>query len=381
MGLLIRLGMTAGLGWLGATGCSGEAPEQPQRAARAITGGSLDETHSNVFLLLARRSNRVALCTATLLAPNLLLTARHCVSPAPHESVECGAAELGEPFPASTFIATNDAEPTDDSRVFTAARVEVPEEGTDTCGYDIALVVLKQNVAPSVALPAVPRIDRQVAPGESYTAVGYGVDSSGESSGRRMQLRGLSITCEPGACNTDVVKATEFMGEKGVCSGDSGGPALDQDGKVVGVVSRGGPECTTPIYGAIAGWGDFIVRIANEAAAAGGYEPPFWATTGKSDPPDGLDGSGGSPSAGVAGSSSGGEGPSGQAGQDASAGAAGEGAVDATCQPGEPCGAALRSSCSIASAGLGAERASDVEGLGLLGLCGALARWRSRRRR
>ncbi|HEY6080461.1 MAG TPA: S1 family peptidase [Polyangiaceae bacterium] len=275
----------AAWGALATAACAADRPEHASGAAQSITGGNFDLSHSNVFLLAARDGDRVGLCTATLLAPNLLLTARHCVSPSSHEVVRCGRAALGEPFPASAFFATNDAEPSDDSRVFKALAVEVPGEGADTCGYDIALVVLSEGVPAEVAVPAVPRIDRAVAPGETYTAVGYGVDAAGETSGRRMQLGGLLVSCEPGACDATVIKATEFLGDSGVCSGDSGGPALDEDDKVVGVVSRGGPDCTTPIYGSITGWSDFIIRVASQAAELGGYEAPFWVTSGSSEPP------------------------------------------------------------------------------------------------
>jgi MYXO-CTERM domain-containing protein len=90
--------------------------------------------------------------------------------------------------------------------------------------------------------------------------------------------------CEPGSCGIGV-RVTEFRGTSGVCEGDSGGPALDLAGKVVGVVSRGGAQCSRPIYGSINAWRELIQRVALEAAEAGGYDAPFWATTGKSDPP------------------------------------------------------------------------------------------------
>lgn len=346
-------------GALATTACGADAPEHTTRDARAIAGGSADRSHSNVFLLAARRGERVALCTATLLAPNLLLTARHCVSPVSHDVIQCGRAELGEPFPASALIATNDPEPSQESRVFEALRVWVPEEGADTCGYDIALVVLSEGVPAEVAVPAVPRIDREVAPGETYTAVGYGVDAGGEIGGKRMQLSGLSVSCEPGTCDSKIVKATEFLGESGVCSGDSGGPALDEDGKVVGVVSRGGPECTTPIYGAITGWSDFIIRVASQAAQLGGYEAPFWVKSGSSELPE-PDAAGG-----------------------ASGGGAGGEATGAACTAGSACAAdtpSLRdSSCAVAQ--LGAGRTNAVSGWWWLAGCGTLTAMLRRRRR
>lgn len=279
-----------GLGWVVtfvagslAAACSG--PEAaPLASSQAISGGVADVSHRSVFLLISHQDRYASSCTATLLAPNLLLTARHCVSPGSHDDVLCGEAALGEPYPPSAFITTNDPMPREGSAFFRARDVRVPVESGDTCGYDIALLLLSENVSAELAEPAVPRIDREVQPGETYTAVGYGVNEVGQSTGTRMERSGLSIACQPGSCGSGV-ESTEFRGEDGICSGDSGGPALDADGKVVGVVSRGGVDCGTPIYGTVTAWRDFIVSTAEEAAELGSYEPAFWVTTGSSDPP------------------------------------------------------------------------------------------------
>ncbi len=250
----------------------------------SISGGTADGVYNSVFLLVSQQQNRSGACTATLIAPNLLLTARHCVSPGGGESVLCGDSVLGEPYPPSAFFTTNAPVPMNSSPFFRAKKVYVPGQGKDTCGYDLALIILDSLVPDSVATPAVPRIDREVLPGEAYTAVGYGVDETGRSTGGRMQRMGLSVDCQPGSCGSGV-ESTEFRGEDGICSGDSGGPALDTEGKVVGVVSRGAENCGYPVYGTVTAWRDFIVDIAKDAAALGGYEPAFWVTTGLSDEP------------------------------------------------------------------------------------------------
>ncbi len=281
---------------LSALGCGSTSDEHAASRAQDIAGGTEDASDQSVFLLVRESQNSSALCTATLIAPNLLLTARHCVSPGTgSELVLCGESMLGAPYPASAFFTTNDAEPHEGSQRFGAIDVRVPGVGVDTCGYDIALIILSENIPDSVSKPAVPRIDREVLPGEHYTAVGYGQTGTASMMGpTRMELSGLSIACEPGSCGGGV-ESTEFRGETGICSGDSGGPALDTDGKVVGVVSRGGPDCSTPIYGTVTAWRDFLIDTAKDAATMGGYTPPFWVSSGSSDPPV-LAGSAGAPS-------------------------------------------------------------------------------------
>src|SRR5688572_29911610 len=76
-------------------GCSSGAGELVGSAPHGISGGVTDVSHRSVFLLLAYQNDHQSMCTATLVAPNLLLTARHCVSDGSHEDVLCGDAELG----------------------------------------------------------------------------------------------------------------------------------------------------------------------------------------------------------------------------------------------------------------------------------------------
>jgi MYXO-CTERM domain-containing protein len=371
----------------------------------SIAGGDADLSHHNVFLLVARHENSGGLCTATLIAPNLLLTARHCVSPGVGDDhVLCGESVLGEPYPASAFYATNAPKPREDSLFFRAVDVRVPVQGEDTCGFDVALVILDENVPSSLSQPAVPRIDREVVPGEPYTAVGYGVNEDGNSTGSRMQRDGLSIDCQPGSCGSGV-ESTEFRGETGICSGDSGGPALDADGKVVGVVSRGGPDCSTPVYGTVTAWRDFLTKTADEAAKLGGYQAPFWVTTGFSDPPElPNDGAGGEAgAAGAPGRPAAGAGDScssdvtcgsgllcyADSGDASQALCVAECETSAECSAGQECQAvgsasicttphgkgADDSGCSIAAAGK-----SSPFGLGLLALLGLAGLFRRRAR-
>jgi MYXO-CTERM domain-containing protein len=264
-------------------GCAAPAEESSGELSSRIAGGELDSEHPGVFGSVTLRDGNVSTCTASLIAPNLLLTARHCVSSVPSPEVVCGNSQFGEPVDPMDYIATNAIRLESSRTWFEAARMDVPSEGDDTCGFDIALVTLSSNVPASVAKPMVPRVDRGVTTGEQYTAVGYGIDVEGNIQGR-MVLEGLEVQCNPGSCGSGV-RVTEFRGSSGICEGDSGGPAIDMDGKVVGIVSRGASQCSDPVYGSVSAWSSFIRDVALAAADAGGYEAPFWVTTGMSDPP------------------------------------------------------------------------------------------------
>jgi hypothetical protein len=273
-------------GALGAFGCAAPVPDggTDGSVTSAIEGGALDTEHDSVFALIARHSRGFSSCTATLIAPNVLLTAQHCVTMNRDAPVVCGQAELGRQYDPEILFASNPVLLGEQTSWFAGSAIRVPREGSDTCGFDVALVMLAKNVPAEMATPAVPRIDRAVEQGELYAAVGYGVDGNGEPQGGRQVRSDLRIACTPGECGRRAV-ISEFVGEAGVCSGDSGGPAFDAQGKLVGIVSRGADDCSFPIYGAVAAWRDMIVEFVEQAAVFGRYEPPFWVRTGASDPP------------------------------------------------------------------------------------------------
>jgi V8-like Glu-specific endopeptidase len=287
--------LLAAIGGIAACGSPGSASDV-KRVSSAISGGEADSVDSNVFFLISHRQENGqqvgAECSASLIAPNLLLTARHCVADVTSEQVTCGATTAGNPFPASTFFAVNaqdtqSAGEVTKSNIFAVSSISVPTQSSNICGFDLALITLSSLVPATIATPLIPRIDRGVTKGEVYTAVGYGQDSPGDSgidsAGARRGRSGLTVECAPGTCGTGV-EADEFGGNAGICSGDSGGPALDADGKVVGVVSRSGDTCNHPVYGSVASWKDWIIATARQAAAAGKYDPPFWVDSGTSDP-------------------------------------------------------------------------------------------------
>jgi V8-like Glu-specific endopeptidase len=281
--LLATLAVGCGAGMPGEGGNEGST-EQP------IAGGVLDTTDTAVFEEVTNWTSDVSTCTANLIAPNVLLTARHCVAATSSEKVVCASSTFGDTVDPAETVATGDAVLRDTSTFYRGLDVHVPTTGNDMCGYDVALIVLSTPVPASQVTPLIPRIDQPVQQGESYTAVGYGLNAQGQENPGRMVLDNRSVQCVGDQCALPYgVAPTEFLGDTGICSGDSGGPALDADGKVIGIVSRGSDPCATPVYSQVAPWSDFITQTVIAAATAGGYQAPFWAYSGSSDaPPDAL---------------------------------------------------------------------------------------------
>jgi hypothetical protein len=260
-----------------------------------IKGGTVDDARKGVVGMMIIRGFSAASCTGSLLAPNLVLTARHCVSQSNTEQISCASTDFGDTFSTSHILVTTETsipynQPRSDK--FVGVREIVTPQDSDFCGNDVALLVLSENISTTDAEPIVPRLDDPVDFRENYTAVGYGHIGDGTGSGTRRQLADRQVYCEGGNCPAIVqaqITNREFIGSDGTCQGDSGGPALDSAERVIGVLSRGGGNCDSSIYTSVRGWKDWIRQEARDAAQIGGYTPPAWTTEDPDDPDPGWD--------------------------------------------------------------------------------------------
>ena len=272
-------------------GCSAgaDAPDAPVRAASSRIQGGYEDT-TDLATVGLQDTFGGSICTGSLIGPNIVLTAHHCVAELINDingGIDCEKTTFAAPPAAKYFRVSADPNIINPSSLIRATEVILMEDN-HVCGFDGAILILASPLNIGDVPYAVPRVDEAVVPGEVYSAIGYGAtkdDAAGTGAGLRRRRDGLVVNCVGAACPaTRRVHANEFEGDKGICEGDSGGPSVDAYGRVIGVTSRGSLGCTAPIYGHVASWSQWIKDTALHAAEVGGYDAPRWATGFPTDP-------------------------------------------------------------------------------------------------
>jgi len=255
-----------------------EAPPTPiAEEGDAIVGGSADADDPSVVAVYGQQPGARSgfLCTGSVIAPTVILTAAHCVSP-----VETGdgaeftvitGPDIGKSGAQQLAVDTVHANP-----LWSPDNLEN--------GHDQGIVVLSQPTS----LQPLPINRRKLASsltGRAVRIVGYGLDNGSTQTGAGTKRQALTSL---GTILTNLILVGNSR--HGTCNGDSGGPAfMNIDGveTIVGTTSYGNADCTD---------GGFDARVDTDLAFIDQYLPSDCqpACNGRSCGSDGCGGTCGS---------------------------------------------------------------------------------------
>ncbi|MBU1242715.1 trypsin-like serine protease [Myxococcota bacterium] len=260
-----------------AFGCGSENPPSLESF---IINGSVDTSAANDAVAFLYLDAGYA-CGGTLIAPNVLMTAGHCVT----------YSNTTTPVPVDQFSVffcrdLNNCDMATRSREVIQSWVH-PSYNATNIRYDIALLRLSGpapgDVTPIPILPAA-QVLTNADIGAAITFVGYGLTNGSDENSNSMVRRIYTGSIEGLCHSSNPCTISQWSGtyaapwtiwtdqnNGGTCQGDSGGPGLVTRNNVkyvAGITSYGYSECTGPgVYTEVSNYESQINTFINGAPA------------------------------------------------------------------------------------------------------------------
>ncbi|WP_299716864.1 trypsin-like serine protease [Tardiphaga sp.] len=204
------------------------AAAQAAAPASAMVGGAPASDSGLGASVITVIGSRGTFCSGALIAPDVVLTAAHCIS-------------AGTDYKIVLYDAARAPELRDVRRVAVHPQFNAQGIASHRASADVALLQLAQPLTKPLAALGIP--SEPIAAGQDFVVAGIGVTRRGDGkSGGTVRAAQLVSTSQPGRLQIRLVDpATNNLREGlGACTGDSGAPvAQAQSGRavVVGVVS------------------------------------------------------------------------------------------------------------------------------------------------
>ena len=254
-----------------ALACAG--PPQELGPQPIYDGETAGDEFASVVMVNNSSSGTTDVCSGTVVAPNVVLTARHCVAvyrdgvfscSADGELITSSQSDAGfigaDVDPASLSILSD---PTHAATPLALGKAIFGPPTSNICHNDLAWIVLDRELD----LPVMPmRVGMGTERNELLDAVGYGQGDTALATrrvrrDRRVRTVGRSAFHEA----TEATPPDTFVTEPGACRGDSGGPALSQS-----------PRSVTGVFSLLVGTcGDPLSRTVYTQVAS--FEDDLWA--------------------------------------------------------------------------------------------------------